>query len=230
MEGVQYRYIDLSHTIYDGLVTYSGLPAAGIQDYWTRQESGKYYEEGTSFHVGKMELVGNTGTYIDTPFHRYENGKDLNDISLDQVTDLEGIVIHVPFEKNIRINYHVFKDLPVQNCAVLIHTGWDRFWGCERYFNDHPYVTEQAARYLADQKVKLVGIDSYNIDDTTAKSRPVHSILLKNDILIVEHMCKLNDIPDEPFTFSAIPVRIKGMGSYPVRAFARIEADGKKFK
>ena len=179
---MEYRYIDLSHTIKDDLITYKGLLAVDICDFWTREDSSRNYEKGSSFHIGKMELVGNTGTYIDTPFHRYETGDDLSRIHLNQLTDLSGVLFHAPFDQYEEIDVEIFQGISLKNMAVLVHTGWDRFWGEEQYFYNHPYLTEASALYLAEQQVKLVGIDSYNIDDVKGQTRPVHSILLKNDI------------------------------------------------
>ncbi|MFC2125450.1 cyclase family protein [Bacteroidota bacterium] len=220
---MEYQYIDLSHNIEDGMITYDGLPPSGICDFWSREESAKRYISGTSFHIGKIEMVGNTGTYIDTPFHRYEEGKDLSETTVDQLVDIKGVLISVPHQQGIEINESVFKEYNLKEKAVLIHTGWDRFWRTDTYFRDHPYLTESAAQYLEEQQVKLVGIDSYNIDDTKGNRRPVHSILLKNKIFIVEHLCSLNRISDEEFDFSALPLKIKGMGSFSVRAYARIK-------
>lgn len=169
--------IDLSHTIEHGLVTYKGLPAPIICDYLSREDSKQFYEEGTEFQIGKIEMVTNTGTYIDCPFHRYENGKDLSEIDLASFIDLEAIVIRVPYTETLAITATHLKNYEIRNRAVLIHTGWDSHWNTEKYYNHHPYLTADAATYLKDCKVKLAGIDSHNIDDTAGKSRPVHSTL-----------------------------------------------------
>ena len=215
-------FVDLSHTIEDGLITYKGLPAPIICDYLSREDSRQYDEEGTEFQIGKIELVANTGTYIDCPFHRFENGKDLSEVSLEQFTDLEGIVIHVPYTETLEITKAHLKNYEIRNRAVLIHTGWDRFWNTEHYYENNPYLTEEAAIYLRDCQVKLVGIDSLNIDNTAGKSRPVHTTLLGAEILIVEHLCNLSNLPTEGFTFSAIPPKFKGVGTFPVRALAKL--------
>jgi arylformamidase len=215
--------IDLSHTIENGLVTYKGLPAPIICDYLSREDSKKFYEEGTQFQIGKIEMVSNTGTYIDCPFHRYENGKDLSEVGLEAFTDLEGIVIRVPFEKSMAITADALRNFEIRNRAVLIHTGWDKHWNTPSYYENHPYVTEEAAEYLRDCEVRLVGIDSHNIDDTRKKTRPVHTVLLGAEILIVEHLCNLYLVPDDRFLFSAIPPKFKGVGTFPVRAMAKIK-------
>lgn len=215
------KLIDLSHTIEDGLITYKGLPAPIICDFLSREQSKKIYTEGTTFHIGKIEMVANTGTYLDSPFHRYENGKDVSELELNAVADLEGILFHA--DKNTRaIGKELFLNHDLKNKAVLVHTGWDRHWKTDQYFEGHNFLTEEAAIYLKENGVKLVGIDSLNIDDTSTNSRPVHSTLLGADILIVEHMCNLDKIPAGSFRFFAVPVKVKGMGTFPVRAFAAV--------
>jgi len=214
--------IDLSHTIENGLVTYKGLPAPIICDYLSRENSRQFYEEGTEFQIGKIEMVTNTGTYLDCPFHRFENGKDLSEVGLECFTDLEAIVIRVPFTDALAVREEHLTNYEVRNRAVLIHTGWDSNWNTEKYYENHPYLTEGAAAYLKNCGVKLVGIDSHNIDDTAGKSRPVHTTLLGAEILIVEHLCNLYLLPEEGFTFSAIPPKFKGAGTFPVRAMAKL--------
>ncbi|TAF72983.1 MAG: cyclase family protein [Bacteroidetes bacterium] len=220
---MQVRYIDLSHTIDNNIITYKGLPAPIICDYLSRENSKKSYEEGTTFQIGKIEMVGNTGTYIDCPFHRYNDGKDLSEIELEKFTNIEGVLIHIPFNNTLEITESVFLNLELKNKAVLICTEWSEYWNTELYYNNHPYLTKKAAEYLRNQQVALVGIDSHNIDNTKTKSRPVHSILLKSEILIVEHLCNLISLKNTSFIFSAIPPKIKGMGTFPVRAFATIK-------
>lgn len=215
--------VDLSHTIEDGLITYKGLPAPIICDYLSREASRQFYEPGTEFQIGKIEMVSNTGTYIDCPFHRYAHGKDLSEIGADRVADLPAIVVRAPHGNGMAIDIEHFRGSAVRNKAVLVHTGWgDEFWNTDRYFENHPFVTERAAQFLVDSGALLVGIDSHNIDDTRGRSRPVHTALLGADILIVEHMCNLGALPDDGFTFSAIPPKVKGMGTFPVRALARV--------
>jgi len=216
-------FIDLSHTIENGLVTYKGLPAPVICDYLGREDSKKFYEEGTEFQIGKIEMVSNTGTYIDCPFHRYEHGKDLSEVGLESFADLDGIVIRSPFEDSLAVTDKHLKGFEIRGRAVLIHTGWDRHWNTESYYENHPYLTKEAAEYLRDCNVKLVGIDSHNIDYTGGKSRPVHSTLLGADILIVEHLCNLYLLPQDGFLFSAIPPKFKGVGTFPVRAMAKLK-------
>ncbi|HWD89754.1 MAG TPA: cyclase family protein [Mucilaginibacter sp.] len=214
--------IDLSHTIENGLVTYKGLPAPIICDYLSREESKKFYEEGTTFQIGKIEMVSNTGTYVDCPFHRFEHGKDLSEIELEKFAELEGIVIRVPYTERLAVTPNQFKGYDVAGKAVLIHTGWDKNWNTDAYYQGHPYLTKEAAEYLRDAGAKLVGIDSHNIDNTEGRTRPVHTTLLGADILIVEHLCNLSALPDSGFRFSAVPPKFKGVGTFPVRAMARV--------
>lgn len=216
------RLVDLSHTIEHGLVTYKGLPAPIICDYLSREESRKQYAEGTEFQIGKIEMVTNTGTYLDCPFHRYANGKDLSQVVVERLSEIEGIVIRADHSQGYAIDRSFFEGKELRGRAVLVHTGWDRYWNTEHYFEYHPYLTEDATQYLVDCGVNLVGIDAVNIDDTREKSRPVHSGLLGAEILIVEHLCRLEQLPDEGFTFSALPPKFKGAGTFPVRALARV--------
>lgn len=219
----QGRLVDVSHSIEHGMITYRGLPAPTICDYLSREESEKHYSAGTQFQIGRIDLVANTGTYLDSPFHRYAEGKDLSDLLLSSVADLEGIVIRTGERLEKAIDVSTFRDTDVRDKAVLIHTGWDAHWGSDQYFEGHPFLTSDAAQFLADAGARLVGIDSLNIDDVEDLSRPVHSILLGSDIPIVEHLCNLGALPDHGFDFFAVPVKIKGMGSFPVRAFGIVK-------
>lgn len=214
--------IDLSHTIENGLITYRGLPAPVICDYLSREESKKNYAEGTSFQIGKIDMVSNTGTYIDCPFHRFEHGNDLSNTPLEHFAELTGMVIRVPYQDGLGVGTDLLHQHKISGKAILFHTGWDIHWKTENYFYDHPFLTENAALFLMERNVRLVGIDSHNIDDTRTDTRPVHTILLGSGILIVEHMCNLGALPDEDFIFSAIPPKFKGVGTFPVRAMARL--------
>ena len=218
-------FIDLSHTIEHGLVTYKGLPAPVVCDYLSREDSRKFYEKGTEFQIGKIEMVTNTGTYLDCPFHRYENGKDLSEILLDRLVDLEGVLFRIDYRNSLAITDDHFKGKDLRNKAVLVHTGWDIHWNTELYYSRHPFLTRSAAEYLKDAGAILVGIDSHNIDDTAGNSRPVHTTLLGAEILIVEHLCNLSSLPEAGFTFSAVPPKFKGVGTFPVRAMARVTRD-----
>ncbi len=217
------QLIDLSHTISHGLITYKGLPAPVICDFLSREQSKAHYAPGTEFQIGKIEMVANTGTYLDSPFHRYENGKDLSQLELTSLADLDGMVVRAKGTGERAIDRIALSNLDVKGKAVLIETGWDVHWRTDKYFEGHPFLTKDAAQFLADEGAALVGIDSYNIDDTADLSRPVHTILLGAGIPIVEHMYDLNQLPGEGFTFFAVPVKVKGLGTFPVRAFAIVE-------
>jgi arylformamidase len=214
------QIIDLSHIIFDGLVTFKGLPAPHICDFLSREESKKFYEEGTEFQIGKIEMVTNTGTYIDCPFHRYAHGKDLSEVSLESLVDIEAITINADNVTEVGVEF--FKGKEIRHRAVLVRTRWSKHWNTEKYFDNHPYLTQEAAEYLRECKVTLVGIDSHNIDNTKGKSRPVHTILLGAGILIVEHLCNLEKLPESGYGFSAVPPKIKGAGTFPVRAYAKL--------
>ncbi len=213
-----YTLIDVSHTVKDGLITYKGLPAPIICDYLNREASKKHYEEGTSFQIGTITMASNTGTYVDAPFHRYEDGKDLSELALTSLADLDAVKICIP-KDILEIDEEHFHGTDIKNKAVLIETNWSRHWGQDQYFENHPFVNEKAAQYLRDNGAIFVGIDSYNIDDTRGNKRPCHSILLHNDIPICEHMTGLAELPENDFKFFAVPVKVKGMGTFPVRAF-----------
>ena len=214
--------IDLSHTIEAGMITYKGLPAPVICDYLSREASRGLYAEGTEFHIGRIDMVANTGTYLDAPFHRFADGADMSELGLASLADLPGVVVRVGGRA---IGPEAFEPYDVRGRAVLVHTGWAAHWRTDRYFEGHPYLTEGAAVFLRDHGAVLVGIDSYNIDDTADPRRPVHTILLGAGIPIVEHMRGLEQLPVTGFRFSAVPVKVKGLGSFPVRAYARLEAD-----
>ena len=216
-------HIDLSHTVHEGLVTYQGLPAPLISDFLSRADSRSHYTEGTSFQIGKIEMVANTGTYLDSPFHRFADGKDLAELDLASLAGLDAVVARVRGLAGRSVERSVFLPLDVRSKAVLVDTGWSRHWATSQYFEGHIFLTRDAAEYLRDQGAALVGIDSYNIDDTADGARPVHSLLLAAGIPIVEHLCNLDRLPAAGFTFTAVPVKVKGMGSFPVRAFATLD-------
>lgn len=213
--------IDVSHTVEHGMITYKGLPAPVISDFLSREESQSHYANGTQFHIGKIEMVANTGTYLDSPFHRYPEGTDLARLELTSLANLDCIVVRRVNSQERAVSVADIRDLNVSNKAVLFHSGWDRYWRTEKYSDgSHPFLTRDAAEHLAQAGASLVGIDSYNIDDTAALDRPVHSVLLAHDIPIVEHLCNLDQLPDKDFKFLAVPVKVKDFGTFPVRAFA----------
>ena len=220
------RLLDLSHTIESGMITYKGLPAPLICDHLSREQSRKLYAEGTEFQIGRIDMVANTGTYIDTPFHRYAGGHDLTGLELERISNVPAVAVRVTGIESRTIDWTHFVPVDCAGKAVLVHTGWDRHWRTDRYFEGHPHLSARAAEYLRDQGALLVGIDSLNIDDTSGAVRPVHSILLGAGIPIVEHLTGLEALPDSGFRFSAVPPRISGMGTFPVRAHAHISTVG----
>ena len=217
------KLIDLSHTIRHGLVTFKGLPGPVICDYLSRQDSHKNYDGGTEFQIGRIDMVANTGTYVDCPFHRYADGKDLAATALERFVDLPAVVVRVPHRERLEVGKEHFERVDVAGKAVLVHTGWSEHWDRPAYFESHPFLNEAAALHLRDRGATLVGIDSHNIDDTRSRnSRPVHSVLLRKEILIVEHLRGLELLPEGPFRFSAVPPKFEGVGTFPVRAYAEV--------
>ena len=213
--------IDLSHVIEQGMVTYKGLPAPLICDFLSREASRQFYTAGTEFHIGKIEMVANTGTYLDSPFHRFADGKDVSELGLERLANLEGVVVRAVARPGRDISPAFFANMDLRGKAVLVHTGWAQHWRTDQYFEGHPFLTKATAEYLVAAGAVLVGIDSYNIDDTGDGSRPVHTTLLAAEIPIVEHLRGLEQLPDTGFRFYAVPVKVKGFGTFPVRAFGQ---------
>jgi arylformamidase len=212
-------FIDLSHVIEDGMITYKGLPGPHICDYWSREQSAALYDDGSTFQIGRIDMVANTGTYLDAPFHRYEDGADLALLDLENLAGLEGLCLRCDGEV---ADSALFEGLDLAGKAVLVRTGWDRHWRTEVYQHGHPFLTEAAAKLLVAGGARLVGIDSHNIDDTRRRSRPVHNVLLGAGVLICEHMTGLDALPASGFRFFAVPPKVSGMGTFPVRAFAMV--------
>jgi arylformamidase len=201
------------------MTTYKGLPGPHICDFWSRADSAANYEDGSTFQIGRIDMVANTGTYLDTPFHRFEDGDDLAAVGLERLAGLNGLCVRAD---GMAAGPELFDGLDVAGKAVLVHTGWDRHWRTDAYYENHPFLGEAAARLLADRGAALVGIDSHNIDDTRTRSRPVHTLLLGAGVLIVEHLTNLGALPERGFRFTAAPPKVAGMGTFPVRAFAAL--------
>jgi kynurenine formamidase len=214
------QFIDVSHTVEHGMITYKGLPAPMICDYLSREDSRLRYAPGTEFNIGKIEMVANTGTYVDSPFHRYAHGKDLSELPLESLANLDCVVARIEPDADPAIDRLPLTEDQVRGRAVLIHTGWDRHWRTDAYHAGHPYITERAAAWLVAAGAVLVGIDSFNIDSIATGERPAHSVLLGSDIPIVEHLRGLAALPNEGSRFFAVPVKVKAFGTFPVRAFA----------
>lgn len=217
------RLVDLSHTVEHGLVTYPGLPAPVVSEFLGREASRERYAPGTEFQIGRIEMVANTGTYVDAPSHRFADGPDLSELPLASLADLPGVVVDVPAGAR-RIGPAALPARELRGCAVLFRTGWSRHFGTPSYGEGHPFLSAELARELVRRSVALVGIDSLNADDTEDASRPVHTALLAARIPLVEHLANLGDLPRTGFRFFAVPVKVRGLGSFPVRAFARVGA------
>ena len=217
--------IDLSHTVEHGMITYKGLPGPIISDHLSRAASRSVYEAGTEFLIGKIEMVANTGTYLDSPFHRYPDGKDLSELELNLLANLDSVVVRASAagakDDQRGISPTSLNGRELKGKAVLFHTGWDKYWRTEKYSEGtHPYLMVETVEFLLSAQPALVGIDSFNLDDTSTGKRPAHSLLLAANIPIVEHLCNLESVPDLEFRFFAVPVKVKGFGTFPVRAFA----------
>lgn len=214
------RLIDVSHSVEHGMITYKGFPAPIICDWMSREASRAKYAPGTEFHIGRIDMIANTGTYVDSPFHRYAHGRDLSELPLESLANLDCVVIRVDPAAGPAIDRIYLDPDAVRGRAVLFHTGWDRLWRTDAYFEGHPHLTERAAQWLRKAGVAFVGIDSYNIDNVDGGERPVHSILLGSDIPICEHMRGLDALPPTGSRLFAVPVKVKAFGTFPVRAFA----------
>lgn len=211
--------IDLSHVIVDGMTTYPGLPGPTISDHLSRDDSRSRYAEGYEFQIGHIGMVSNTGTYLDTPFHRFADGHDLAGLDPARVTNVPGVLIDATGVQ--AAGPGLLDGLELAGRAVLFHTGWDRHWGTEMYGDpSHPYLSKATAELLVAGGAAVVGIDSVNIDDTAGGARPIHTILLGGGVPIVEHLCHLDRLVGVAFTFTALPPAVEGMGTFPVRAVA----------
>ena len=211
-------FIDLSHTIYDGLVTYPGLATPSIRPEMTFDESRSHYADGYEFEISRVDMIANTGTYLDTPAHRMRGGCDLGDLELSQVADLEVLVIGCDEKTIPAAALEGVGDFAGK--AVLFHTGWSRYWATPAYGQGHPHLAPATAEALVAGGAALVGIDSLNIDATAEGTRPIHTILLAADVLILEHLTNLDRLPAAGARLFAVPPKITGMGPFPVRAFA----------
>ncbi len=216
--------IELSHVIRHGMVTYPGLPGPVISDHLSYQASHGVYADGTEFQIGLITMVSNTGTYLDSPAHRFAGNADLSGVPLERLADLDGVAVRLPADTRT-VGPALLAPYAVAGRAVLIHTDWDRHWGTAAYgAGGHPHLTGAAAEWLVEQGAALVGIDSLNIDDTADGARPAHTALLAAGIPIVEHLTNLAALPPDDFRFHAAPPLVAGMGTFPVRAYAVVGA------
>ena len=211
---------DLSHVIEDGMITYPGLPVPQIRPESVSALGRASYAPGVEFAIGEVTMCGNTGTYLDSPFHRYPDADDLSELPLGKLAELDGVRVDVTGSGQRAIGRSQLLPYDCRGKAVLIHTGWDRHWGTGEYFRNHPFLTADAATYLAGTGAVLVGIDSLNIDDSGDPERPVHSLLLAAGIPVCEHLTGLGELPGAGFRFSAVPPKLRPFGTFPVRAYA----------
>ena len=220
------RVVDLSHPIRAGLVTYPGLPAPTITPHLTREDSRAKYAPGTEFAMDVITMIGNTGTYLDAPFHRYAGGADLAGLDLSSLVGLRAEVFHLDDAWSAErrgIRAESLLDRDVRGAAVLLHTGWDRLFGTPAYAAGSPFLTAEAARHLVDAGAALVGIDALNIDDTeSGGERPAHTVLLGAGVHVVEHLTNLGALPPRGARFTAAPPAVEAFGTFPVRAFAEL--------
>ena len=215
------RLVELNHVIAAGMTTYPGLPGPEITPHLTREASRSHYAPGVEFGIDRISMVGNTGTYVDSPYHRYADGADLAGLPLTAVADLPAVVVRLVDSAERGIGPQALAALDVAGAAVLLHTGWDRHWGTEAYGDPAPYLSEPAAKLLVERGARLVGIDSVNIDDThSGGQRPAHSILLHAGIPVLEHLTGLTDLPATGARLHAAPPRVRDFGTFPVRAYA----------
>jgi arylformamidase len=216
------RIVDLSHEIVDGMTTHPGIPPPSISTFLTHDASAARYAPGTTFEIGRIDLVANTGTYLDTPAHRFRGRPDLAGLDLERVVDLDGILVDCRGAAERGIGPDSFRGTEVHGRAVLIATGWDQHWGTAAYLGDNPFLTAEAADWLVDSGAALVGIDSLNVDSLADPRRPAHTAILGAGIPLVEHLTGLGALPPASWRFFAAPPRIRGMATFPVRAFAII--------
>jgi arylformamidase len=218
-------FIDLSHAVEDGMITHPGLPGPRVDAFLSRADSRKNYAPGTEFHVGRIAMVANTGTYVDAPFHRFPEGLDLAQLPLSSLADLPGVVFRPDMQQGRGVGPELFQGHDLAGKAVLIRTGWSEHWGQPQYLEANPYLTGEAAEFLRDAGAALVGIDSVNIDDLADRQRSAHTALLGAEIPVAEHLCGLDDLPQQGFRFFAVPVKVRRLGTFPVRAFAIISRE-----
>ncbi len=217
------RFVELSHPITAGMITYPGLPGPVISDHLSRSDSASRYAAGTTFQIGRVEMVANTGTYLDAPFHRFEGRADIADLPLERLADVPGAVVDATAAGRA-IGPELFEGGAFSGRAVLVRTGWARHFGTPAYGEAHPFLTRAAAELLAGAGPALVGIDSLNIDDTADLERPAHTRLLAAGIPILEHLRNLDRLPASGFRLHTAPAPFHGMGSFPVRAYAILDS------
>jgi len=218
------RLIELSHVVESGMTTHPGIPAPTISTFLSHEASAERYAPGTTFEIARIDMVANTGTYVDTPAHRYPGGEDLSEVSLERLVDLDGVVVDCRGRPVSDIDAAALGGVRVAGRAVLVLTGWDVNWGSPAYLAGNPYLTQDACRWLVEEGAALVGIDSLNVDSIADPRRPAHTVLLAAGVPVVEHLTGLSALPSDGFRFFAAPPRVRGMATFPVRAFGLVPA------
>jgi len=216
------KYVELNHVLEDQMRAYPGFPPPVIRALMDHEESRPYYDDKAEFFIGRVDMVCNIGTYLDSPFHRYPDGADLSQIPLEMVAGVSGIVLDAVMSSSRSIMIDC-SDLKLRERAVLVRTGWDKRWGTEDYWEPGPYLADDFIDLLIRAKPKLLGVDFWNVDNTMDPARPAHTRLLAANVLLVEHLCNLSVLPRTGFRFFAVPLRIVRGASFPVRAFAEID-------
>jgi arylformamidase len=212
---------DLSHLITEGMPTYPGIPGPELSDFLSRETSAERFG-AIRMHIGKVCMITNTGTYVDVPFHFYEDGEHLGEVGIDRLADLPAVYVDATGRNERAVGPNTFADIDVTGRAVLVHTGWDQHFGTDQYAVEAPFLPRETVEYLVASGAALVGIDSVNIDDMGDLTRPAHCGLLAAGIPIVEHLTGLAQLRSESdFTFTAAPPKFAMLGTFPVRAFAR---------
>jgi len=212
-------FVELSHQIVPGMKTYPGLPEPKVEILLDYDASRERYQNKAEFYIASLHLCGNTGTYVDSPRHRYRDGIDLAGLSLERLANLPTLVIDAT-KAGRAIGGDAFRTLDLTGTAVLFRTDFSKHWGTPAYFADNPYLTADAAELLVSKQPAFVGVDSLNIDDTGDPSRPVHTKLLGAGIPICEHMTNLASLPASGARLHAVPIAWVGGGTFPVRAYA----------
>jgi kynurenine formamidase len=216
------RFVELSHQIVPGMKTYPGLPEPKVEVLLDYEASHERYQNQAEFYIASLHLCGNTGTYVDSPRHRYRGGIDLAGLSLERLANLPTLVIDAT-KAGRAIGGDAFRALDLTGRAILFRTDFSKHWGTPAYFADNPFLTADAAELLVSKQPAFVGIDSLNIDDTGDPSRPAHTRLLGAGIPICEHMTNLEALPTSDARLHAVPIAWVGGATFPVRAYAVVD-------
>lgn len=218
-------YIDLSHSIENGTVTYPGDPPALIELTLDRKLTSKLNGGGTTsgVEINTIKMVSTSGTYIDAPYHVFEDGKKIKDYPIEKLVNLPSIVVKIPENRNY-FDVQDISGINVKGKAVLFFSGHDKFFMTPEYGKNAPYLTIELANILVEKGAIFVGIDSPLIDNMEKQSElgiPVHYKLLGADIPICEDLANLELLPTDGFTITALPAKV-ALESFPARVFATV--------